>query len=296
MLDIKPILQAGADNAGVEPRLRHLPHPSDPNLTVPVSLVTTPNGGSEVRLAKDVLEALDARRPGPASREGTTQLTEVDSFIAYLKGWAVADRAVIYADTAALRLTAVLDEHPRGPTDTAWRKHRAVYSCPRAAEWTAWTSAADRPMTQTAFGDWIEMRLEDLRKGRTVDAEGKEVEIAGSPAPTDMLTVARKLIIKTEGTFQRDINPTTGDSILVNKHETKGGSTQIPRAFWICIPCFEGGEAYQIECRLRFALVDGQPMFSFTLHRAKEIERDAFGEVRVKVATETGMLVLAGTP
>ncbi len=280
MIDVKQILQAGESSASVATRVTTVAHPSDPTLTVPVVLNTP---GATVDLAKGVLDALDARRPGPARREGITQLTEVDSFIAYLKDWGSA-QTVIYADTTALRLTAVLDEHPRGPAGTAWRKHRAVYNCPRAAEWLAWTGQADHPMAQAAFGDWIEARLEDL------------VAADGMPKPTEMLTVARQLHIKTKGEFRRDINPVNGDSILINKHETTEGSTQIPRAFMIGIPCFEGGDRYQLEARLRFALQDGVPMFSFTLHRCKEIERDAFGEVRSKVATETGMLVLAGTP
>jgi uncharacterized protein YfdQ (DUF2303 family) len=281
VIDVKPILQAGADGVVVDARISTIEHPADTSVAVPVVLDTP---GSSIRLAKDVLDALDARRPGPARREGTTQLTEVDSLIAYLRDWG-SERTVIYADTTALKLTAVLDEHPRGPADAAWRKHRAVYSCPRAAEWIAWTGQADKPMGQTAFGDWIETRLEDL------------VAAEGFPKPTEMLTVARQLHIKTTGEFRRDINPTNGDSILINKSETTPGSTQIPRAFMIGIPCFEGGDRYQIEARLRFSLEEGgKPMFTFTLHRCKEIERDAFGEVRSKVAKETGMLVLAGTP
>jgi uncharacterized protein YfdQ (DUF2303 family) len=281
VIDVKQILQAGADGAGAACRVLEAKHPSDPSVAVPVVLDTP---GSSVRLAKDVLDALDARRPGPLRPEGTTQLTEVDSFIAYLARWGT-QQAVIYADTAALKLTAVLDEHPSGATETAWRKRRAVYSCPRAAEWIAWTGQADKPMGQTAFGDWIETRLEDL------------VAAEGLPKPTEMLTVARQLHIKTSGEFRRDINPTNGDSILINKSETTPGSTQIPRAFMVGIPCFEGGDRYQLEARLRFSLEEGgKPMFTFTLHRCKEIERDAFGEVRSKVAKETTMLVLAGTP
>lgn len=280
MIDVKPILEAGATGAGVEGRIASIEHPDDPSISVPVVL-TTP--GSSVDLAKGVLDALDARLPGPRRRQGTTQLTEVDSFIAYLKEWG-GPQAVIYADTARLSLTAVLDEHPRGASGTAWRGHRAVYSCPRAAEWIAWTAQADKPMSQSAFGDWIETRLEDL------------VGPEGFPKPTEMLDIARKLHIKTKGEFQRTLNPTNGNSVLVHKTQTTEDSTQIPRAFAIAIPCFEGGDRYQIEARLRFTLDDEGPQFTFALHRCKEIERDAFGEVRAKVAKETGMLVLAGTP
>jgi len=281
MLDLKPILEAGTALAGAAARVTTVAHPADPSITVP-AILSTP-GNTTVQLAKDVLDALDARCAGPQRRTGTTQLTEVDSFIAYLKRWG-SERTVIYADTAQLKLTAVLDEHPAGACETAWRQHRAVYSCPRAAEWLAWTGQAERPLSQTAFGDWIETRLEDL------------VGADGFPKPTEMLTIARQLHVKTKGEFRRDINPTNGDSILVNKTETTSDSTQIPRAFAIAIPCFEGGDRYQIQARLRFALTDGVPVFAFTLHRCKEIERDAFGEVRAKVAEQTQMLLLAGTP
>lgn len=296
MLDVKPLIQAGVDIADVRGRITEVKHPAAPDVAVPVTLDTQ---GSTVALAKDILDALDARRPGPTRRTGTTTLTEVASFVAYLQRWG-SPSAVVYADTAQLRLTAVLDDHPAGAVDTAWRQHRAAYTCPRAAEWIAWLKQAEQTMSQTEFGDWIEARLEDLVKGTTPDPSDpkgeRRIEIKGSPEPTEMLSIARFLNIKTEGTFRRKINPTNGDYEFAAETKTSNDSTQIPRAFWIAIPCFEGGERYQVEVRLRFTLKDGVPLFAFTLHRAKEIERDAFDEVRVKVGTETGMLVLAGTP
>jgi uncharacterized protein YfdQ (DUF2303 family) len=292
--DVRAILDAGAGTVPIASRMLAVPHPSDPNVLIPAAMVTGPGGASHVAFAKEILEALDARRPGPHRRSGTTKLTEVDSFIAFLKRWG-GSQTVVYADTAALSLTAVLDDHPEGAS-TAWRQHRAVYSCPRAAEWLAWTGQADQPMSQTAFADWIEARLEDLAIGE------------GMPKPTELLTMARDLTIRTKGTFERRVNPTTGDFTLVNKNETEVGSTVIPRAFLVAIPCFEGGDRYRIEARVRFTL-DGGPRFTFTLHRAKEIERDAFGEVRARVArlgepasadgqpAQPGTLtVLAGTP
>lgn len=281
MIDVKAILDAGRDLTEVKPRMLAVPHPSDPDVIVPATLVTAANGASHVAYAKEILDALDARRDGPHRRSGTTKITEVDSFIAFLKRWGSTD-TVVYADTTALSLTAVIDDHPAGDA-SAWRGHRAIYSCPRAAEWIAWTEQADEPMSQSEFADWIEARLEDLVAGE------------GYPKPTELLTMARDLTIRTKGTFERKINPTTGDSVLVNKHETEIGSTVIPRAFLVAIPCFEGGDRYQLEARARFTL-EGGPRFTYTLHRANEIERDAFGEVRVKVADGAAVPVLAGTP
>lgn len=282
-------VQVGAADGTILPRITWLVHQDDPAIAVPVSIqeTTDGNGGvaKRVELLGTVLEALELRAGGPARRKGTVNLTEVDSFIAFLARWGSSE-TVIYADTAALAFTAVLDDHVAGDAigDTSWREHRAGYACPRSPEWVAWTALDGKPMSQIEFGDLIEARLEDLTAG------------PNAPSPLDVLHVARQLTIKTKGVFQRDVNPTNGDSVLVCKTETAEGSTVIPRAFLLAIPVFEGGDRYQIEARVRFVLSDGRPVFTFTLHRRKEIERDAFNEVRAKVAKETGVLVLAGRP
>jgi uncharacterized protein YfdQ (DUF2303 family) len=285
-------LCAGVQLAGITPRLGFIEHPDrvgQPGAKIPVALVTEiDDEGAPVTTVKvltDVIEEMANGAPGPRRRTGSVRLTDEDSFIAFVNRWCSVD-TVIYADTAALAFTAVLDDHPAGAeaAETRWREHRATYACPRSPEWQAWTANDEKWLTQTAFADFIEARLEDM------------VKADACAAPLDVLQMARQLHIRTKGTFQREVNPTTGDSILVNKTETETGSTVIPRAFAIAIPVFEGGERYQIEARVRFGFVEGSPRFAYTLHRRKEIERDAFGAVRRKIDTATGRLVLAGTP
>jgi len=276
--DTAAAVKAGADTVKVADRVTWVAHPQDPDVKVPISI--TAGGG--IALMGDVLAVLD-KRFVEAPRANTTKLTEVDSLIAHLKRWG-SDATVVYADSVSFVLEAVLDDYPADATTDAMRAHRAVYACPRSPEWVAWCAWDGKAMNQTTFADFIESRLEDM------------VGADGMPKPTDVLMVARQLNILTKGTFQREINPTNGDSIFVCKTETDAKSTQIPRAFMIGVPVFEGGTRYQVEARVRFALVEGRPAFSYTLHRRAEIERDAFGEVRAKVAKETGRLVLAGTP
>lgn len=276
--DTAAAIEAGIASATANNRWALVEHPSDSNIAIPLGIV---NNGAIV-VMDGVLAELDKRwRDRP--RTGTTALTEVDSFIAHLVRWGSED-TVVYANTAAMAFEAVLDDHPPDDHTAAARQHRASYTCPRSAEWLAWTVLDGKPMGQIAFADFIESRLEDL-----IDHEG-------FPRPLDVLQVGRALNISTKGTFQREINPTNGDSIFVCKTETDAKSTQIPRAFMLGIPVFEGGTRYQVEARVRFALIEGRPSFSFTLHRRAEVERDAFGEVRAKVAKDTGRLVLAGTP
>lgn len=285
-------LEAGAAAAGVTARVTWLEHPEDDTIKIPIALEHSEDG-SQVLVLESAIKALDARRGGPPRRIGTTRLTEVDSFIAHVLHWGCTN-TVIYADTAALAFTAVLDDHPPGPEngDTAWRESRAHYACPRSAEWKAWTEREGKPMGQGEFGDWIEARLEDLVLAK--DENGKA--LAGAPAPTAILMMARQLHIKTKGTIERVVDPVSGDYTMLNKSETEQGSTIIHRAFWIAIPVFEGGKKYGIEARVRFAVIEGRPSFAFVLHRRAEIERDAFMEVRTKVAAETKKLLLAGTP
>lgn len=285
LTDTAAAIEAGIESVTVSKRTQWIIDPRDRNIGVPLTI----DHEGAVTVMTDVLAELDNRwRDRP--RAGTTTLTEVDSFIAHLRRWG-SERTVVYAGTAAMAFEAVLDDHPPDELTTAARQHRASYTCPRSAEWLAWTQLDGKPMGQVAFADFIESRLEDL-----VDGAKLTPPVEGFPRPLDVLQVGRALNILTKGTFQREINPTNGDSIFVCKTETDAKSTQIPRAFLLAIPVFEGGTRYQVEARVRFALVEGRPQFSFSLHRRAEVERDAFDEVRTKVAKETGRLVLAGTP
>lgn len=287
-------IAVGAQLAGVGPRIVQLcdPDRDGPGSSVPLALVER-SDGLDVVVLHDAIKVLDEQAPGPRRRMNITTLTEERSFIEHVRRWG-SDSTVIYADTAGLGFVAVLDDHPAGPdiAATAWRQHRAVYACPRSAEWLAWTGLDGRPMTQVQFGDFIEARLEDL----TLAKDGKGNPLPEAVRPVDMLTVARQLTIRTKGTFRRDIDPTTGAFVFENKSEHETGSTVIPRAFAIAIPVFDGGERYVVEARVRFTLGEEGPRFAFVLHRRKEIERDAFDEVRRRVEFDTGRLVLAGTP
>lgn len=271
-------------------RIDELGHPDDAETAIPVFLETNADGATKVEVATEALALLDRRLPGPRRREGSVRLTEVLSLIEYVKRYG-DENSVIYADTKALAFSVIFDEHPPGPgtgaavgAGTGWRNFRAVYACPRSPEWLTWCQSDGKAMKQEEFADFLEARLEDMAAAENY------------PKPIEVLAVARQLNIRTKGEFRREINPTNGDAILVCKSETDTGSTQIPRAFAIVIPVFESGARYQVEARVRFALVGGVPQFSYTLHRRAEIERDAFGEVRERIAGETGRLMLAGNP
>jgi uncharacterized protein YfdQ (DUF2303 family) len=277
--NIQTAIDAGRQLAGAGPRVLAVADPNHPGRQVLVGLVSDSHGET-IRVLGDAMDALGKLAPGPQRRAGVSRLTDEDSFIGFVQRWG-GEGSVIYADTAGLGFTAVLDDHPEGPHATAWREHRGVYACPRSPAWIEWTRIDGKPLTQPQLADFIEARLEDL------------VAAEKMPTPLDVLGVTRAITLKTKATYQREIAP-NGDRIVVCKTETDTGSTVIPRAFAIAIPVFEAGVRYQVEVRVRVEIVEGVPVFTLVMHRRKEIELDAFREVRAKIAAETGRPILAG--
>jgi uncharacterized protein YfdQ (DUF2303 family) len=245
------------------------------------------DGEGNVRVLQDVHDLDDERAPSPPRRKGTLQLDELDSYVEYVNRYKGED-AVAWADADRFAVTTVFNEHPPGSElqNAGFRDHRAIYTCPRSQEWIDWTSKDGKAMSQAAFGDWIEAHLDDLA--------GPNASLPDFPQPTQVLEMARKLSIITGSKYKREINPTTGEGTLVAQQEHTQESTKIPRAFLLKIPVFQGGTAYYVEARVRFALNDQGPSFTYLMHNRLLIERDAFGEVRAAVASRCSVPVLAG--
>jgi uncharacterized protein YfdQ (DUF2303 family) len=278
-------VEAGRKAATLEERFSELVDNEDGPLvdSVPVYLA----GDGSVRLANDVFEAFKDRAPGPRRREGSATLTELPSFLAYLARYNNPQDTVVFANLRDFAVRAVFDYHPAGPDHNAtrWGEHGAEYVCPRSAEWKTWTENDGKPLSQDKFADFIEANLHDITT--PID------KTSDLPGPVDVLEMARNLMVRTAGQFQRSINPTTGESSLINKTEHGAESTKIHKAFVVALRVFEGGELYQVEARVRFELKEGRASFTYKLHRREAVERDAFGDVVRQVAA-TGVPVFAG--
>lgn len=256
-----------------------------------IPVIITPAGNA--RVINEALEYADARADKPRRRKGTATHQELASFIDHVNRFKDTNSAV-FADTSDVTLTAVLDYHEAGTALAAqprWGQHRSVYECPLSTQWQLWTAANGVKMKQDAFAQFIEDNMQDLTSP-TGNGEDKDL-----PMPSEVLTMARNLVINSKGVFSRAINPTTGDSSLICKNESDPAtSTRIPRAFLLGIPVFEAGRGYRVEARMRMDMSGGFPLFSFVLYQPDVIKRDAFAEVRQIVIEKTSLPLFAGSP
>lgn len=273
-------IQAGVEMADAATRMVDWVEESG-GMKIPVAFLGT-NMRAEV--LTEVLREIEQRKPHPTRCKGIARFTELDSFIAHVNRFK-SDESVVFAIAQEHNLQAVYDYH--SADQPAWCQHRAEYTCPLSREWSRWCGFAGKDRSQDEFANFVDEHLNDLTSPH--DDEG-------AATPIDVLEMARNLAIHTKGTFERKLDPTTGEHTMVCKQEHGENSTKIPKAFYLALPVYEGGAKYRVEARIRFRIHHGSPAFAIVLHRKQEILEDAFNEVREQVAKKTKLPLYAGTP
>lgn len=250
----------------------------DLDAKIPVAIV---NPGQTLRPLTKVIEIWESRADQPRRRKGTAQFFDLASFLAYVERMK-SSHSVAWANPSDFYVKAVFDYHPAGgdPKLAGWGHHTAEYTCPRSPEWQFWLEKEDEgDMSQDEFAQLIEDRFEEIQGGD------------GFPNSAQLLEVARDLRVYSKATFERKVDPVTGQFSMVAKEDHEQHSTPIPRAFRLGLRIFDGGELYGVEARVRFRLVGGRPTFAFQLHRRTELERDAFGGIVAKVREQLPVFI-----
>ncbi len=249
------------------------------------------------------LKALtDLYLPKPDRREGTATLETVESFCRYMNRFK-NDNSIVFATEEDPTLRGIVDHHVAGDDPTAARfcKHRATYKFPFSDEWIAWDAANDSEMTQGDFAEFLEDQLLDVidpdDAGSTAAAFTSKLGIKLA-TPAQLLDLSKGLAVRLDGTAAQKVNLSTGESALSFKEEhtnEQGEPLHVPGGFVIGIPVFRGGAAYQLCARLRYR-VRGNVTWTIKMHRGDLVFRHAFEEACDKVAADTELPVLQGSP
>jgi len=220
--------------------------------------------------------------PSPLRKRGTVVANDAASFCAVVLDQKT-DGTRLYGDVNPPRFTAVFNDHfARG---AGWRDHRATYACPLSPEWTIWTGANKRTMTQEAFAQFIEDNAPDCV----------------APDSATMIEISRTLEAKKKVNFASGIRLSNGQSELTYEEEITGtagkGKLQIPETFQIGIAVLQGGPRYAVVARLRYRIQDkGQLVLWFDLDRPHKVIEDAARDVWTKVQADTGLPIINGQP
>lgn len=198
----------------------------------------------------------------PQRIDQIVRLNAAEDFIEYHNKFATG-ASIIFCDLAPAHFVSVLDYHEE-PMTPEWCKHLAVYTCPKTVEWSDWLAKSGKPQNQTEFAQFIEDHLPDI------------VE----PTGARMLEIAKTLHAVKGVNFRKAIRLENGENQLVYEERIEGsagekGEFQIPSTFKIGLRLFEGGDGYEIECRLRYRLNDAQLALWYEIVRPHKVHEDA---------------------
>jgi uncharacterized protein YfdQ (DUF2303 family) len=224
------------------------------------------------------LESLEPFQDRPARVRQEIRLMECDSFIEYIKQFRTpATRIFFNAETETF--TAILDYHAEAP---GWCDHEAAYECQRTEEFKTWLASNRKQMDQVAFARFLEENLSDI------------VE----PAGAELLEIALTLQAKKEVNFSSGVRLSSGQVQFTYDEIVRGNSSRntlaVPEQFTLGIPIHVGGPAYRIPVRLRWRLTEGKVVFWYEVVRPHKFIADALAQIRIQIAEDTGISVLAG--
>lgn len=219
----------------------------------------------------------------PVRQKLKVTLADAPSFCDFLKRFSTPQTIVFcLAHPLGGSFTAHLD-YPGAKVgeENSWNERQVHFSPEFTEEFTAWRAADGGWMTQEQFCEFVEVRRRDFQK----------------PGPADMLEIARGIEAKQHGEFKSGMRLSNGDRELTWVSATtatagRGNEKfEIPEEITIAVEVFEGGGGARttIGAYLRYRIINGAIGFKVELQNVEEIVREALGQTRAHIATETGL-------
>lgn len=234
---------------------------------------------------EDVTSQLEKALPTRSRAQGTVNLGDVPSLLAYCTDQVAQERGYIYADPNTLTITAVFNDQ-RSTLHPGWRDHRATYTAQYTPEFKKWKENNGKAMGQQEFAEFIEDNYADLA--------GTDAQVLLAVATTIQATSginfssARRL---QDGQTQLTYNE------VIDAKAGSDGALKIPQTFTLGLRIFANGDGYKLTARLKYRLAAGGSVkFWYELDRADRAVEDAFAGYVNTVREQSGYTVLIGRP
>lgn len=229
----------------------------------------------------DAQAIIDKYAAHPRRIEAHIQLTDVESFTAYLArfgdfdGRPADDPILIVAEIKAAKIVAKIDYHTLN--SPSWCGHTATLISQRTPEWGAFSNVNGKFQTQDEFARFLE------RYSSWIVA----------PDAATVVEVIENLEGSTTGKFTAKVNRTTGNFKFGYEEETITTVT-VPTNLGIEIKPFYHSKVEPVGVKIQYRFVGGSPQFALVIDNVEKIEYEALLQTIQEVETANGLPVLVG--
>jgi uncharacterized protein YfdQ (DUF2303 family) len=247
---------------------------------------TLAEGSRPFRLTRDgAIQSLEAYLPAPTAIRQEVALDRLSSLVAYVRRFKTDD-TLVYLNRPAGTVTAILDAP--GPGRPSWGSHRAKITLSPTRSWAEWTKANKEPMSQEAFGQFLEDHIPDI------------VEPSGAL----LVEIARNLEANIGGRFQRGLRALDGSVTFAYTHTVDGsaqttqGTVKVPDQVTLALRPFEALQtSFPLVGRLRYRIgPQGALLLWFDLLGAADVRDEALDLIGVTLRSDLGAdVVLEGS-
>ena len=258
-------------------------------------LLIAPGGMSVAHVKRFI----DDERTTPETLKGSTTLHNCQSFIDFVNRYK-DDTSAIFYNQDKQEVTCIFDCATKN--NTSFEQHKADYAFPFSDELKEWKEHNGDVMTQIDFAFFIEKNVLDLADpDKTAESEAlKEIRlrIGGHfAAVSKMVELSRGISIHSDERATVKYDPNTGESTVdfSSEHtDATGEKVKVPNMFLIVIPILKGGKSYQLPCRLRHRLKNGQIIWWYEVIDLDKAIAAAIDEELNKIKEDIALPVFYG--
>lgn len=237
------------------------------------------------RRSDELVDVLDLEKyaPAPSRKRGGVNVHTPAGLITYANRHMDPSASTLWHDPARGQICVVLNDHVHTAAQPGWGDHRVTLNLRRSERWKAWVELSEKPMTQTAFAEFLEEHVADI-----VEPDGAA-----------LLEVARSLQVTTGAKFRSARSLHSGETQLVYEEEVearagKGGDITVPRNFAVALEPWEGSPPWRVDGRFFYRAKEGMLAVGYKLLRLAEIARDASDAIASSIHDALDLPVIEG--
>lgn len=227
----------------------------------------------------------------PRRKKAIVSLNDTDSFIGYVKRHGSLTACTIWADVdyaeEKAKFQAVINDHGEKEDEQAWRDHVAHYAPQFSPEYLRWAGKNRTVMSQVDFAEFLDNNQMDIASPQ------------GFPSSAEMLQMALNFEAKQDLRFKSSVRLQNGGTDMTFVQDDDKGTIERMKVFdkfAIGIPVYFGGDAYQINARLRYRHREGKVVFWYELVRPDLTMKAATDTIIAQIKAECGQPFFFGKP